>query len=166
MIKELFVNGRDGRFMRVDMKIKFSELMFNIIMKILVGKRYFGVNADCGVEEGRRFRGMIEELFDELEVASPEDFLPFLGWFGFKGLENRLTRLGREIDQLFSEMIEERKRGRGEEERTVIDVLLSLQETDGEQYSNEVIKGTILVCFSLISVCLCLCVSSFRYVIS
>lgn len=144
MIKELFKDGVDGNFMKVEMKIKFSQLMFNIIMKIIAGKRYFGVNTDCVPEGRKRFRGMIEELFHELDAASPQDFLPFLRWFGFKGLQNRLARLGKEMDQLFQELIEERRRERGKEERTVLDVLLSLQETDTENHSDELIKGMIL----------------------
>lgn len=151
MIKDLYTDGRDGTFVKVDMKTKFSELMFNVIMKILAGKRYFGTNADCATEEGKQFREMIQELFNALDVANPEDFLPFLKWFGFKRHHNRLERLGRKMDQLFQEMIEDRRRERGKQATTVIDVLLSLQETDGEQYSDELIKGMILVCFNLTS---------------
>lgn len=145
MIKDLFTDGRDATFTKADMKLNFSELMFNVLMKILAGKRYFGANADCSVEEGKRFRETIQELFVALDAANPEDFLPILKWFGFKGFQKRIEKLGMKMDQLFREMIEDRRRReRGKEARTVIDVLLSLQEIDGEQYSDELIKGTIL----------------------
>lgn len=144
MIKELFTYGTNNDFIKVDMRVKFSELMFNIIMKIISGKRYFGVNRDCDLEEAKRFEGVIEKLFDAEDAASPEDFLPFLRWFGFKGLQHRMVRLRREIDQLFQELIEERQKER-RVKGTVIDVLLSLQEADGEHYSDELIKGMILV---------------------
>lgn len=63
--------------MKVDMKSKLSELSFNIIMRIVAGKRYFGDEAEND-EQGRRFRHLISEMFYLSGASNPGDFLPFL----------------------------------------------------------------------------------------
>ncbi|KAG4169282.1 hypothetical protein ERO13_A12G068333v2 [Gossypium hirsutum] len=65
-------------FAKVELKSVFSELTFNIIMRMMAGKRYLGDEATQNSDEGRPFREMIRELF-ELAVSSyPGDFLPIL----------------------------------------------------------------------------------------
>lgn len=60
----------NGNFTKqVELKSMFSELTFNIIMRMIAGKRYFGGEVSGNEEEGRRFREIIKELF-ELAVSS------------------------------------------------------------------------------------------------
>ncbi|MBA0743386.1 hypothetical protein Gogos_006069, partial [Gossypium gossypioides] len=77
LLRLLYQVSADG-FAKVERKSLFSELTFNIIMRMMVGKRYFDDEATQNSDEGRRFQEMIKELF-ELAVSSyPGDFLPIL----------------------------------------------------------------------------------------
>ncbi|KAK5775429.1 hypothetical protein PVK06_043321 [Gossypium arboreum] len=79
----------DG-FAKVELKSLFSELTFNIIMKMMVGKMYFNDEATQNSDEGRQFRETIKELF-ELAVSSyPGDFLPILQLVDYNGYIKRI----------------------------------------------------------------------------
>ncbi|KAF4349324.1 hypothetical protein G4B88_003156 [Cannabis sativa] len=62
------------------MKSLLSSLTFNIIMRMVAGKRYFG---DDISEESRRFRKIIEDSTKYAGAANAADYLPrVLSWFG------------------------------------------------------------------------------------
>ncbi|GFZ10194.1 cytochrome P450, family 81, subfamily D, polypeptide 2 [Actinidia rufa] len=85
------------------MKSRLSALSFNIIMRMVSGKRYFGAEAEDS-EEARRFRGLIDE------IRNNED-----------------------------------PNGGGRRNKSMIDSMLALQESEPEYASDEMIKGNILV---------------------
>ena len=59
-----------------------SEMTFNIITRMVEGKRYYGENADF--EEAKRFREIISEVFKLGGAAgNMVDFLPLSGWIGY-----------------------------------------------------------------------------------
>ncbi|KAF8023164.1 hypothetical protein BT93_F0612 [Corymbia citriodora subsp. variegata] len=137
--------GLDG-FIRVEMRSRLQELSFNIIMRMVSGKRYFGAIVDAGDEDvARRFREVITEFF-ELSGTNPGDFLPVLRKVvDFKGRERRMVDVAKRSDVILQGMIDElrsrRKRSEGSREvesRTMIDSMLS------EGYSDDIIKGHIL----------------------
>ncbi|KAK3416491.1 hypothetical protein EUGRSUZ_H02251 [Eucalyptus grandis] len=92
-------------FTKVELKSMFLEMTFNIIVRMLTGKRDY---------------------------------------------EKKVSRLGKRSDEFLQNLIEERRGshkigGGGESRDTVLDHLLSLQETQPEFYTDEIIKGLILV---------------------
>ncbi|KAK4481529.1 hypothetical protein RD792_012430 [Penstemon davidsonii] len=130
------------------MKSKLSELSFNIVTRIVAGKRYFGDQVE-NYEEARNFRELIRGVA-YLSGASNADFLPFLQWIDYEGLEKRMMGLQREFDAFIQGLIDEHKKkicssndiiGR----KTVIESMLELQQSEPEFYSDENIKGIILV---------------------
>ncbi|XWS45208.1 hypothetical protein CRYUN_Cryun15aG0116400 [Craigia yunnanensis] len=133
-------------FAKVELKSMFSELTFNIIMRMIAGKRYFGDEVS-GNEEGTQFRVIIKELF-ELAVSSyPGDFLPILQLVDYNGYIKRITSLGNKSDEIMQGMIDEHRRNKGDLKikNTMITHLLSLQESQPEYYTDEIIKGLIQV---------------------
>ncbi|PON49946.1 Cytochrome P [Parasponia andersonii] len=66
------------------MKSMFSELTFNIMMRMVAGKRYYGDEVS-DMEEARKFRKIMKEAFTYGGAANPGDFLPVLNWFGNEG---------------------------------------------------------------------------------
>ncbi|XVF59341.1 hypothetical protein PTKIN_Ptkin07bG0267900 [Pterospermum kingtungense] len=123
------------------------ELTFNIIMRMIAGKRYFGDDVSGNKEEGRRFRKIIMELF-ELAVSSyPGDFFPILQLFDYAGYIKRITSLGNESDEIMQGMIDEHRRNKSDLtiKNTMITHLLSLQESQPEYYTDEIIKGLMQV---------------------
>ncbi|CAN1191824.1 Cytochrome P450 81Q32 [Linum perenne] len=85
LIRGLLNKAASGEFVKVEMKSRLLGLSMNIIMKMVVGKRYFGMEEGKeDVEESEKFK--------ELSGASnPGDYLPVLRWFDFGGLEKRMT---------------------------------------------------------------------------
>jgi isoflavone/4'-methoxyisoflavone 2'-hydroxylase len=60
-----------------------------------------------------------------------------------KGLENKLISLQKIRSKFFQELIDQLKKE--EDKNTMIQVLLHLQETDPEYYTDEMIKSFVLV---------------------
>ncbi|KAF8377608.1 hypothetical protein HHK36_030990 [Tetracentron sinense] len=144
----------DGGFKMVEMKSVFFELTLNIMMRMIAGKRYYGENVGESESEGaRKFREIVTETFHLGGATNIGDFLPVLKWVGFKGMEKPLMRLQEKRDGFMQELIEEHRRMRskfsdGERKKTMIDVLLSLQETEPEYYTDQIIRGIMLVLLS------------------
>ncbi|KAG8474710.1 hypothetical protein CXB51_031290 [Gossypium anomalum] len=146
LLRRLYQVSADG-FAKVELKSVFSELTFNIIMRMMAGKRYFGDEATQNSDEGRRFREMIKELF-ELAVSSyPGDFLPILQLVDYDGYIKRIKDLGSKTDELMQGMIHEHRSNKGDLniKNTMITHLLSMQESQPEYYTDEIIKGLIQV---------------------
>lgn len=150
LISQLFHSSSEA-FQQVELKSKCFELTTNMIMQMIAGKRYYGESGTVGPEEGHRFQEIIEQVFYLSGASSPEDFLPVMRFLGVNKLKKRLVKLEKEIDELLQEMVEERrssrqiKKEKEEEKKTILDVMLSLQETDAVYYTDQLIKGMMLV---------------------
>lgn len=118
-----------------------SILTFNNMMRMIAGKRYFGVE-DKDNEEAREFRDLLKDVFKFTGVANPGDFMPLLRWIDYKNFEKNLSALTIKIDAFLQRLIEEHRRKKGG--NTMLDHLLSLQP---EIYSDLVIKSIMLVTF-------------------
>ncbi|XP_010059887.2 isoflavone 3'-hydroxylase [Eucalyptus grandis] len=140
-------SSQGGGFARVEMSSRLQEMSFNIIMRMISGKRYSGAAVDAGdAEVAREYRELIKEEF-ELSGTDPGDFLPVLRKVvDFKGRERRMVDAANRSDVILQGMIDEhrsrRKRSdadgsREEESKTMIETMLS------EGYSDDIIKGQI-----------------------
>lgn len=148
MILRIFEDSRQNCG-KVELRPKLRELTFNNIMRMISGKRYFGQEEDN--EEAKVFQGLIEEVFRHASASNPADFLPFLRWIDYSNLEKDLSRLRSKMDMLLQGLIEEHRRNKenGVATNTMIDHLLSLQESQSEYYTDEIIKGIMMVRSSL-----------------
>ncbi|CAK9155394.1 unnamed protein product [Ilex paraguariensis] len=153
MIRRLFLASEAQQ--TVDMKRVFFDLMLNVMMRMIAGKRYYGEKAE-EVEEAGRFWEIVVETFRVGGASNMGDFLPALRWVGGGGLEKKLKALQERRDGFMQELIEEcrtkmeRSSGGGDDselggrKKTMIEVLLSLQATQPEYYTDEVIRGIML----------------------
>lgn len=123
----------------------FSELTFNNIMMMVAGKRYYGNDASVDKEEARQFRRIMKEALAHSGAANPADFLPILNWVGSDAYEKRVMRLAKMTDAFLQGLINEHRNKKGRNTSTMIDHLLSLQESQPEYYTDQIIKGLILV---------------------
>ncbi|XP_073046507.1 cytochrome P450 81Q32-like [Primulina eburnea] len=138
----------------VDLKSKFIELSFNVLSMTIAGKRYYGENV-ADAEEARRVRFIMREMLEHSGNTNLGDLLPFLQWVDFQGLEKRFSNLMGKLDRFLQDLVNEQreivlkeKESAGSHERlekTMIGHLLSLQEHEPEYYTDELIKGIILV---------------------
>ncbi|VVA17237.1 PREDICTED: cytochrome P450 [Prunus dulcis] len=143
LLLKLSQNARDG-FAKVELKSMFNELTFNIIMTMVAGKRYYGDDMSVDKEEAKQFRQIMSDAFLYGSAANPADFLPILNWVGRGGYEKKVKTLAKRTDAFLQGLIDEHRR-KGKNGTTMIDHLLSLQESQPEYYNDQIIKGLILV---------------------
>ena len=130
-------------FAKVELKSMFSELTFNIIMRMLAGKRYFGEDLK-DEEEARKYRWLVKEIVAFGVVWDPAEFVPVLRWIDHGGMEKKVKGISKRMDAFLQGLIDT-QRSKDEEENTMIDHMLSLQKSQPEYYSDQIIKGLILV---------------------
>ncbi|KAI9200331.1 hypothetical protein LWI28_006137 [Acer negundo] len=156
LLKNLHQSSSQSSFTKAEMKSKLSELSFNVIMRIVAGKRYFGVD-ETDSDEAKLFRDIIKEIFEISGASNPGDFIPALRWLNYHSFEKRMKILHKKGDSFMQSLIDEnrirtRKIGPGDDQeektRTMIDSMLSLQESEPNYYTDEIIKGMILTLLS------------------
>ncbi|KAJ0973770.1 hypothetical protein J5N97_015735 [Dioscorea zingiberensis] len=148
----------------IELKARLFEMTYNSMSKMVVGKRFYGENLEVDIEVANRFREVIiQEGLALVFSFNPRDFFPVLGWLDLLGVERRMERLRPRVDKFLSELVEKQRRQRRndqangdvddggeaakeekEKKRTLVDVMLSMQETDPETYTDDLIKGQIL----------------------
>ncbi|KAF8406250.1 hypothetical protein HHK36_008335 [Tetracentron sinense] len=158
LVRQLF-RGFHGGSQKVDLRSMLFHLTFNIMMGMVSGKRCFGEGA-VDVEVGQRFL----EILKETSVIVPSmlmslcDFLPILRWVGFQGMEKKIVSLKKKRDDFLQDLIDDERRKRqikssttiteAEKKKTIIGALLPIQEAEPEHYSDDIIKGIILLMFT------------------
>ncbi|XP_062102605.1 cytochrome P450 81Q32-like [Humulus lupulus] len=134
-------------FAKVEMKTLFSNLAFNIIMRMVAGKRYYGDDV-ADQEEAKLFRQIREEAIPSAGAANPAEFLPAaLKWLG-RGHEMKVIRAAKKMDGFLQRLVDERRSMKSSDMSTMIDHLLASQKSHPEYYSDEIIKGFIMVLLS------------------
>ncbi|KAK8691961.1 hypothetical protein V6N13_075447 [Hibiscus sabdariffa] len=135
----------------VDMKSRLFELMINLMMRMIAGKRYYGDDV-VDVEEGTLFREIMRESFLLAGASNMGDFLPVMKLFG--KIEKRMINLSRRRDTFTQELIDEcrnnMKNGKEsclstDKKKNMIEIMLSLQEQEPEIYKDETIRSLMLV---------------------
>ncbi|KAF4377562.1 hypothetical protein G4B88_006842 [Cannabis sativa] len=135
-------NNNIFEFNKVEMMTMFSNLTFNIIMRMVAGKRYWGDDVS-DEEEAKKFRKLKEEVIPKNGVINPLEFLPgCLSWIGI-GYVWKMNRVAKRMDGFLQGLIDERRSIKGD--TTMIDHMLALQTSDPHYYTDQIIKGYILV---------------------
>ncbi|RZC66975.1 hypothetical protein C5167_010653 [Papaver somniferum] len=132
-------------FHEVDLKSMFFELGFNIIMKMVSGKRYNG-------DKKWSFDSLVRESFLPKTLVHMVDFLPVLQWIDYQSTEKKLKQVKKNKDAFLDELIQETLKtstSKAEtEHKSLIEVFMSLQQDEPETYTDEVVKGIIGAMFS------------------
>ncbi|PON54235.1 Cytochrome P450, E-class, group I [Parasponia andersonii] len=146
--------ARADRDQPVEMKSLLFELMLNIMMRMIAGKRYYGENVEK-VEEAAKFREIVSETLRLGGTTNISDFLPLFKSVLSGRYEKSLIAVQKKRDIFMQSLIEENRMISGSEnslpkdhKKNMIEVLLSLQESDPEYYTDEIIRGLMLALFS------------------
>lgn len=132
-------------FTKVDLKSNLNELSFNIITRMIAGKRYFGGNVDDkDGANSKQVRGIIQKAFTQGGASHAADFLPILRWIDYKGFEKGLKGLSEEMDKVLEGIIDEHRNDDGNR-NSMVDHLLSLQKDQPHYYTDSIIKGLMMV---------------------
>jgi hypothetical protein len=155
-----------SNYVLVDMKEWFTHLTFNMVLRMVVGKRYFGVETNVEEEEAQRCVQALKELMHLFGIITVGDVIPSLKLFDFGGHVKAMNVTSKRLDKILGEWLKERRHNKilGEnvngQNQDILDVLLSLFDgTTIEGFDSDiVIKATILVC-------LCACVYKYIFVL-
>ncbi|KAI4316654.1 hypothetical protein L6164_024612 [Bauhinia variegata] len=143
LAKQLFKDcgGAVGEMAEVELRDRFVELSFNIMLRMISRKRYYG--KDVVAREAKEFRCLMKEFTKLLGSGNLNDFLPLLQWIDYGGVEKRMVKIMNRMDRFLQTLLNEQKRNwsttfkneskiHSQREMTLIEVMLQLQETDPE----------------------------------
>ncbi|XVE78647.1 hypothetical protein DITRI_Ditri13aG0163400 [Diplodiscus trichospermus] len=143
LLAKLASDDSRHEFVKVELKSMFTDLTLNNIMRMVAGKRYHGGDDKTSEAEAMEFKELMKEILENGVVAHPADFFPILKWIGGRGYVKKLMKLGKRMDEFLQKLVDE-VRGK-KEGNTMIDHLLSMQQSEPHYYTDEIIKGLILV---------------------
>jgi len=155
-IKELFnfwcSNKNECGYASVELKQWFSHLIFNIVLQMVLGKRYFSAGT-VDDEKARRCVKAVKEFMHLFGVFTVGDAVPWLRWFDFGGHEKAMKETAKELDSIIAEWLEEHRQskpsgGKVDGVQDFMDVMISMldgQTSDGVD-ADTMIKSTVLVC--------------------
>ncbi|KAM0937805.1 putative isoflavone 2'-hydroxylase [Dioscorea sansibarensis] len=157
LVKGLLRNYSGPGFHRTELSPKFFGLAYNVLMRMIANKRFYGDADESSSEAAKEFRDIVKETATIFSASNPADFFPVVRWLGIGGYERRLKRLRKRRDKFFQGLIDEHRRKKKKNEvnrsrvgegspaarSTVIDLLLSMQEDGPEYYTDLLIKGFI-----------------------
>ncbi|XP_027359276.1 cytochrome P450 82A3-like [Abrus precatorius] len=157
-IKELFNVWRskknESNYALVEMKQWFAHLTFNMVIRMVAGKRYFGAMDEANEEKAKRFMENIREFMRLMGTFTVADGAPFLRWLDLGGYEKAMKATAKKFDKVLSEWLEEHKQnkalgGKAEGDRDFMDVMLSaLNGTQIDGFDADTIcKATTLELF-------------------
>ncbi|PIA27032.1 hypothetical protein AQUCO_08300010v1 [Aquilegia coerulea] len=153
LIRKMFKNS-NGEFMKVELKSVFYKLVFNFLARILGMKPYFGEEEMVDPQMAKDKLDALRSKFSATPAFGLGDFFPFLKWISRWRMGKKTLEWFKKRDQYLQNILDGfRSRAsisskeEKEKKRTIVDVLLSLQETEPELYTDDVIKGIILVTF-------------------
>ncbi|XVF36376.1 hypothetical protein REPUB_Repub19eG0053500 [Reevesia pubescens] len=146
LVHKLFKN-QDGT---VELKSALFELMLNVMMRMIAGKRYYDDNV-AEAEEASRFHEIMRETFLLAGASNMGDYLPLFKWVDKS--EKRMIKLQQKRETFMQELVEEwrsrMKNGKSslltDKKKNMIEVLLSLQEQEPENYKDETIRNLMMV---------------------
>ncbi|XP_071701697.1 cytochrome P450 81Q32-like [Rutidosis leptorrhynchoides] len=142
-ISSMNCRSREGQFKVVDMKSSLFKLSLNMIMRMITGRKE--------APEARKFKELVEDDFRLSGASNIGDFVPMVRWIGLNSMEKEMEKLKRKRDSAAQDLIKLHRttsHSSPDASKTIIDVLLSLQEIEPESYTDEIIKGLILVLIS------------------
>ncbi|CAK8576954.1 unnamed protein product [Lathyrus sativus] len=145
LIKQIFEGCKGEIMSKVDLKTKTLELSFNIMLRVISGKRYYG--EDDVALGGKEFQILMNEYIELLGSGNLNDFFAILEWIDFQGKKKKMVKLMKKMDSFLQKLVDEKRRNWSNDQRnmTLIDVMLDLQQKEPEFYTEEIVKGVILV---------------------
>ncbi|XP_076937666.1 cytochrome P450 CYP82D47-like [Bidens hawaiensis] len=124
-------NGGLDNMVKVDMEKWFGNLVFNVIVRIITGKRF-----QVSDKEGVRFQNVVRKFLDLVGGFVVADFIPFTNGFDLGGYEKEMKVAGKEMDSIIEGWLKERK-SEAQGDQVFMDVMLSvLQDASEEDFSS------------------------------
>ncbi|XP_065847018.1 cytochrome P450 CYP82D47-like [Euphorbia lathyris] len=140
-VKDLYQEWSKNENQNVEMKRWFFDRTSNVILKIIVGKRYveYGENDNEGKDNNDVWRDTLREFIKLVGKFAVSDAVPCLRWLDLGGIEKEMKKVFKKLDSIVDEWLEERKKkkefGRSKGDEDFMDLLLSILN-DTVQFSD------------------------------
>uniref|UniRef100_A0A453G1L3 Isoflavone 2'-hydroxylase n=1 Tax=Aegilops tauschii subsp. strangulata TaxID=200361 RepID=A0A453G1L3_AEGTS len=146
-----------GGVTRVELKRNLFELSHGVLMEAIAGAKGTRDGSDADMsKEAHEFKKVVDEIVPLLGMANLHDHLPGpLRWLDFGGVRRRLTELVNRRNALMHGLIDAERQRRPQEDhatdellpesKSMIGVMLSLQESDPQQYTDTFIAALVTV---------------------
>ncbi|KAJ9166152.1 hypothetical protein P3X46_020938 [Hevea brasiliensis] len=154
LYQEWIKNKSNFDKLTVDMKRWFWDITLNVILKIIVGKRYVEYTNSSESQESDEWRDALREFMDLSGEFAVSDALPYLRWLDFGGVERKMKKTLKSLDHVVVQWLEERKQKKGttiaKGEEDFMGALLSILNDAKELYRQDVDTINKATCLSLI----------------
>jgi len=160
LVKDLYSSAKHVKgSTEVAISNLLEHMTFNIIVRMIAGKRFGGDTVNQEENEAWKLRKAIKDATYLCGVFVVGDAIPSLSWFDFQGHVSLMIRTAKQIDLILQKWLEEHVKMRGEKkkggsEMDFMDVMLSSFEEQEDicGYKREtVIKATSSVRFFFFS---------------
>ncbi|CAJ1949547.1 unnamed protein product [Sphenostylis stenocarpa] len=157
LVKDMYSSISSAMNVKGSTEVAMSNLLehmtFNIIVRMIAGKRFGGDTVNEEENEAWKLRKAIKDATYLSGVFVVADAIPSLRWFDFQGHLSFMKRTAKTLDLILKRWLEEHVKMRGEQrnggcERDFMDVMLSAFEEQEDICGHEreiVIKATSLL---------------------
>ncbi|MED6146346.1 hypothetical protein PIB30_033649 [Stylosanthes scabra] len=137
----------EAGYVLLDLKQWISELIFNMVSRMIIGKRFFGAMDSENEKKAIEYLKSIREFLRLLGIFTLGDAIPSLRWLDLGGHEKAMKKTAMELDKFLTEWLNEHHQKKTtNEERDFIDVMISvLSDAKIHQFDADTItKATTL----------------------
>ncbi|KAB1207783.1 Cytochrome P450 82G1 [Morella rubra] len=133
LIKDLYSLSRNNKVVTISQL--FEHMAFNIILRLLVGKRFSSSEYGEKTSEGCRIRSGIKEALYLFGVFVMSDAIPYLEWMDFQGHVSSMKRTAKKLDSVLDIWLNEHLQQKSESkisegETDFVDAMLSTLSED------------------------------------
>jgi cytochrome P450 len=148
MARQLFQSynqtERSSGFRKLQLKNFLFELMLNVTMMMIAGRRFCGDNVE-NLEEMTWYKEAVDDWFELSGGVNIENFVPIFRMLDLKGVMKRMRDATDVNEMMAQKLIDEHKQQGSANRETMIARMLELQKDDPEKYSNSVIRNVCIV---------------------
>lgn len=134
LIRKMLQSSERQQWRKVNLKNLFFELVYNIAMVTIAGKR----------------GPVMDDMFGPSKILDFCDYFPLLRWIDLLGTQRKFKSLNMRRDKFLQSLIDEARTKLEsstsiEGKKSYLEALLSMQKAEPELYNDEILKGLILV---------------------
>lgn len=135
--------------------IDVGAQMFLTVMNVITSTLWGGTveAADERSAVGREFRELVAEITNLLGRPNVSDFFPALARFDLQGIQKQMGMLLGRFDQIFADIIEQRRRkGAEKKDKDFLEFMLQLEAEGGDSktpFTMTHVKALLMVCITL-----------------
>ncbi|KAB1220489.1 Cytochrome P450 82A3 [Morella rubra] len=153
-IKEIYQLWLKNNQVSVEMRRWFGDITLNVVLRLVVGKRFVRDVTNEENERNDRCRQAFREFFDLIGAFVVSDALPYLRWLDLGGYERTMKKIAKELDQAMGGWLQEHKQrnisGEVKGHSDFMDVMLSTGIVDDVTSSYDADTITKATCLTLI----------------